>query len=83
VHPGYIHPLCHKIVIRLNHNQICMQEGEAQQLEKEFGDAGDDADIVDEKMWQDEGADGAGDDGEDGEDAPRKDAGACARLLFH
>ena len=49
-----------------------MQDKEEPELNKEFGDAGDDADIVDEKMWRDESDDAASDGESDG---PNKDAG--------
>ena len=45
-----------------------VQEDQEPELDKEFGDAGDDADIVDEQMWR-------GDESDDGGEEAKKDAG--------
>ena len=63
----------------------CVQDGP--ELDKEFGDAGDDAEVLDEKLWDgdDEQDDkGNADDGKDAADdgGLKKDTGAAVLFVF-
>lgn len=56
-----------------------VQDGSEPELEREFGDAGADADIIDEKMWNGEDDSDAASDEE--KDEGKKDAGARQHLF--